>query len=95
MHAEWDRLANGDVQSGELPPWTHVTGPVLWYVAQGPYAGIGEAWTLFMKKAHARFPAVELSGPPGDVYVCDPADHAGAGASRLTTLMWAPVRPWQ
>ncbi|MCI4348953.1 MAG: hypothetical protein L3J93_01875 [Thermoplasmata archaeon] len=69
-----------------------MTGPVLWYVSQGPYSGLGEAWSVFMRKARATFPSAELAGPPGDVYVCAPEDHAGSGAARLTTLMWAPLR---
>ena len=91
VHREYDRIANGQVLFGELPPWTHVRGRVAWYVFQGPYSGLGDAWQEFMRKAHASGP-VALSGPPGDVYVCDPADHPGDRAATMTTIFWAPLK---
>ena len=32
MHKDLDSKANGEIQVGVLPAWTHVTGRVAWYV---------------------------------------------------------------
>lgn len=42
MHKVYDRLANGAVQTGELPEWSRVRGKVAWYVFRGPYKDLGE-----------------------------------------------------
>lgn len=91
IHKQYDRFANGPVQAGELPPWMHVHGRVAWYVYAGPYRGLSEGWGTFMRKAHAAHGG-ELAGPPGDVYVCDPADHEGEAEAKLITIMWAPLK---
>ncbi|MFQ5918870.1 MAG: hypothetical protein ACE5I4_02335 [Thermoplasmata archaeon] len=91
VHRDYDGLANGDVQVGELPPWTHVEGPVAWYVFQGPYSALSDAWASFMQKALASGVS-KPSGPPGDVYVCDPLDHLGEAEEKLTTILWVPLR---
>lgn len=91
LHRDYDGLANGDVQVGELPSWTHVRGPVAWYVFQGPYATLSDAWASFMQKALASGVG-ELVGPPGDLYVCDPLDHLGQTEEKLTTLLWVPLK---
>lgn len=90
LHAEWDKLAGGAIQEGELPAWMNVRGPCAWYVHQGPYETMGQAWAVFMAKASASY-AGRMAGPPGDVYVCDPMDHEN-DASKLTTILFAPIR---
>lgn len=89
IHAEYDRLANGPLQLGELPAWMNVRGRVAWSVYQGSYEGLGLAWAAFMHTVGARYGA-KMSGPPGDVYVCDPADHTD-DTGRMTTILFAPV----
>lgn len=90
VHRAYDGLANGAVQVGELPSWMHVRGKVAWYVFQGPYAGLSDAWADFMQKALAS-DIGGVTGPPGDVYVCDPLDHLDELQGTLTTILWAPV----
>ena len=90
IHKEFDRYANRDVQGGVLPPWTHVHGRVVWYVYQGPYSKLGEAFRSFMGKASKAFPG-KTRGPPGDVYVCPPEEHHGERERTLTTIFWAPL----
>lgn len=91
VHRTYDRLANGEVQVGELPSWMHVQGKVAWYVFQGPYAALSEAWANFMQQALASDVGAVV-GPPGDVYVCDPLDHLEEEQATLTTILWAPVK---
>ena len=91
VHRVYDVLANGEVQTGELPTWMHVLGPVAWYVYQGPYDSLSEGWASFMQKALATGVG-ELTGPPGDIYVCDPLDHLEAEQEKLTTILWVPLR---
>lgn len=90
IHAEYDMLANGPLRVGELPAWMNVRGRVVWSVHQGPYDGLGQAWAEFIRKVGAEYGA-RMSGPPGDVYVCDPADHAD-DTGRMTTILWSPIR---
>lgn len=90
IHREFDRFANGEVQSGTLPSWTHVNGRVVWYVYQGSYSGLGRAFGTFMQKASAAYPG-KTRGPPGDLYVCPPEEHTGEGERTLTTIIWAPL----
>jgi hypothetical protein len=92
MHKEYDRHANAGVQAGELPPWMHVQGRVVWYVYQGSYAGLGRGFQEFMGKAEKAFPG-KIRGPPGDLYVCPPAEHLGDRERTLTTIIWAPLAP--
>lgn len=89
IHKEYDRLANGEVQVGELPPWMSIKGKVAWYVYRGPYGGLGEAWGTFSEKVHAA--KLEHGGPPGDVYVCDPKDHEADEHTKLLTILWSPM----
>ncbi|HKV90818.1 MAG TPA: hypothetical protein VJQ43_06465 [Thermoplasmata archaeon] len=89
-HAEYDRLANGALQVGTLPKWMRVQGKVAWYVAQGPYSGLPEAWQKFhhgLGAARAGRP----DGPAGDVYVCDPDDHRTDGGRQLLTILYLPI----
>jgi hypothetical protein len=44
LHRQFESLANGDVQVGEMPEWMHVRGRCGWYVYQGPYSSLGDAW---------------------------------------------------
>jgi hypothetical protein len=90
VHREFDRHANGEVQSGVLPPWTHIQGRVVWYVYQGSYSKLGEAFRVFMDKASKALPG-KIRGPPGDVYVCPPEEHRGDRERTLTTILWAPL----
>lgn len=90
FHRQFESLANGDVQVGTLPEWLHVTGNCAWYVYQGPYYGIPDAWQQFMRKVHAK--KLQGAGPPGDLYVCNPADHESDGGKKLMTIFWAPLK---
>jgi hypothetical protein len=89
-HREYERHACGKVQIGSLPTWMHVNDQVAWYVFKGPYSSLPEAWNEFMKKARSLSTA-KLSGPPGDVYLCDPIEHKGDEKSMIT-ILWAPVK---
>jgi hypothetical protein len=90
VHEMFDRHANAEVQAGELPPWTHIQGRVVWYVYQGSYSKLGEAFGEFMRKASKAYPG-KTRGPPGDVYVCPPEEHRGDRERTLTTIIWAPL----
>ena len=90
IHREFDGFANGSVQIGELPPWTHVRGRMAFYVYQGPYNGLGDAWQDFARKKGAL--DLEFHGPPGEVYVCDPSDHPGDAQKTMLTILWAPLK---
>ena len=89
-HARFDRYANGSIHVGELPYWTHVKGTVAYYVFKGPSTAVSGAWTDFLSKVHTQL-AGKVSGPPGDVYPCDPEDHPGSDASHQITILWAPL----
>ena len=54
IHRQFESLANGDVQIGELPEWLHVRGTCAWYVYQGPYSGLGNARQTFMGRSMRR-----------------------------------------
>jgi hypothetical protein len=90
VHVEYEGLANGKIQIGPLPGWMHVNGRVAWYVFQGPYSALPEAWTDFMKKTNSMGPT-KLSGPPGDVYVCSPMEHKG-DEEKMITILWTPLK---
>ena len=92
FHREFDRFATGGVETGELPTWLHVRGKVAWKVYQGPYEGLGPAMQRFMGDV-MRVHAPHLAGPMGDVYPCDPREHTGANAARLSTVFWIPLEP--
>jgi hypothetical protein len=87
LHREYDQHANGKVQTGSLPDWMHVSGDVAWSVFKGPYSELPKGWSEFMKKVRS----MPTSGPPGDVYMCDPMEH-DADQSSLLTILWVPVR---
>ena len=89
FHKTNDRIANGEVQTGKLPPYMHVEGRVAWYVAQGPYSKLGDMWREFMTKVRTQ--ELPVLGPPGDIYVCDPQEHKDA-PDTLSTIMWAPLK---
>lgn len=91
VHEEYDRYANGELRVGPLPAWMHVKGKVAWYVFQGPYAGLPDAWSKFGEKLRVMGPS-KFAGPPGDVYVCDPEDHKGEAQGKLVTILWAPLK---
>lgn len=91
IHHEFDRYADDGFHIGELPPWLHVRGKVAWYVFRGAYTGLGSAWATFPKKVLASKRA-EPSGPPGEVYVCDPDDHKGAREAKMLTILWIPLK---
>ena len=90
VHTEYDRHANGRIQTGTLPVWMRVNGKVAWYVFQGPYRGLPDAWARFGKELQAMGPG-NFPGPPGDVYVCDPVGHKGT-EQKLITVFWAPMK---
>jgi hypothetical protein len=90
VHREYDRFANGKIQTGVLPNWMSVRGKVVWYVFQGHYSGLSEAWTKFGKEL-SNIPAEKFAGPPGDVYACSPMDHKGT-EEKLITILWAPLK---
>ena len=74
LHRQYDSIANGPVQVGELPDWMNLRGRVIWYVYAGPYKDISEeGWGVFMQKVMSS--DMKPRGTPGDVYVCDPDDH--------------------
>jgi len=89
VHRDYDPHANSQIQVGVLPEWMHVTGKVAWYVFQGPYSQLPVGWNDFWAKF--RSASLEITGPPGDVYVCAPEEHRG-DEQKLTTILWAPVR---
>src|SRR3989304_7546568 len=74
LHRQYDAIANGPVQVGELPDWMNLRGRVIWYVYAGPYKDISEeGWGVFMQKVMSS--DMKPRGTPGDVYVCDPEDR--------------------
>jgi effector-binding domain-containing protein len=89
IHRQFESFANGDVQVGELPDWLHVHGKCAWYVYQGPYSGLGNAWQTFMGKVHAK--GLQGPSPPGDLYVCDPGEHQADGGAKMMTVFWVPL----
>ncbi len=90
MHRAFDAKANGEIQVGELPAWTHVSGKVAWYVYQGPYSEMtSRGWELFWRKfATAN---LKMEGAPGDVYACSPGCHKEDRQETMLTIFWAPV----
>ena len=90
VHRKFDRYANGDFQIGKLPSRLQVQGKVAWYVFHGAYSGLGNAWAMFPKKFLGSKRG-EPSGPPGEVYVCDPDDRKGAREAKLLTVLWIPL----
>ena len=90
LHKEYDPLANGPAQIGELPLWMNINGKVAWYVHQGPYSELMASWLNFSKQRHAM--NLQMRGPPGEVSVCDPDEHGADGGKRVLTILWAPVK---
>ncbi len=90
IHKALDAKANGAIQVGELPAWTHVSGRVAWYVYQGTYADMtANGWEVFWKKfATAN---LKMEGAPGDVYACSPGCHKEDRGEKMLTIFWAPV----
>ena len=90
-HEQFDRFANGDVQVGKLPGQTLISGKVAWYVFQGPYSELGSrAFPTFWKKCDEA--KLDMSGPPGDVYVCNPVCHEEDKQAKLLTIIWCPLK---
>jgi len=91
VHKQFDQFANGKVQVGELPRWTHVHGKVAWYVYQGSYSELGsKGFNTFWKRfGEAK---LEMDGPPGDVYVCSPACHEKDKQTKMLTILWCPIK---
>jgi len=50
-----------------------------------------EAWAKFGRMLQA-LKTEKFTGPPGDVYVCDPMDHQGPAEEKKITILWAPLR---
>ncbi len=89
-HRAYDKLANREIQVGELPPATRVKGRVAWYVYQGPYADLPmKGWELFWKKFATK--NLKMEGAPGDVYICNPGCHKEDEQAKMLTILWAPV----
>ncbi|HYM38558.1 MAG TPA: hypothetical protein VEY12_00230 [Thermoplasmata archaeon] len=90
IHEVFDAKANGNIEVGELPTWTHVRGQVAWYVYQGPYRDIStKGWDVFWRKfATAN---LKMEGAPGDVYACSPGCHKEDDQANMLTIFWAPV----
>ncbi len=90
IHKALGAKANGEIQVGVLPAWTHVTGRVAWYVYQGPYRDLStKGWDVFWRKfATAN---LKMEGAPGDVYACSPGCHKEDDQAKMLTLFWAPV----
>src|SRR3989442_2738751 len=84
FHRANDRIANGEVQAGKLPPFMHVEGRVAWYVAQGSYSKLGEMWREVLTKNRA--PKIPGVGAPGGNYSFDPAGDQGNRQTRLPLL---------
>jgi hypothetical protein len=91
VHRNWDPIANGVLQVGNLPDWCRVRGRVAWYVARGPVSELGPAWAAFHEKVAAARPG-RPDGPPGDVLVCDPQDHKADGEKSLLTVLYLPIQ---
>src|SRR3989475_10370931 len=91
FHRANDRIANGEVQAGKLPPFMHVEGRVAWYVAQGSYSKLGEMWREVMEKVRAQKPPV--MGPPGGIYVCDPEGDQDTEEAPSPDI-WGPPEKW-
>ncbi len=87
-HERFDVLANAEAQVGEFPEGMRVRGKAFWWVHQGPYNGLPGAWrTLGEKFAETD---LQSTGPPGDIYICDPADHQ-EDPENILTILWNPV----
>lgn len=92
FHREFDRFANGALETGVLPAGMHVRGKVAWSVYQGPYEGLGPAMQRFIGQVMGAHHG-PVVGPMGDVYPCDPREHTGADAARLSTVFWMALEP--
>jgi hypothetical protein len=88
-HEQFGRFANRDVQVGY--PHPSIREKVAWYVFQGPGKELGQkGWPAFWKKC--REAKLDLDGPPGDVYVCNPHCHEEDKQAKLLTLLWCPLK---
>jgi hypothetical protein len=88
-HQMYDRIHEGTIQNGALPEWTRVHGRVAWTVSKGPYSKLPGAWQAFM--GGVMNSKTRPTGPTGDVYACNPADHPGEDEARLLTLLYVPI----
>ncbi len=90
IHKALDAKANQEIQVGELPAWTHVTGRVAWYVYRGPYSEISaNGWDVFWRKFAVA--NLKMEGALGDVYACSPGCHREDRGANMLTIFWAPV----
>jgi len=89
-HNQFDRYANGELQVGVLPSWTRVQGKVAWFDWRGPLNMLGEAWVFFHRRVRAIAPG-QPAGPPGEVFICRPEDHAADQQTKLLTILYLPV----
>ncbi len=89
VHKQFDSIANADPQVGRLPEWMHIQGKAFWWVYQGSYEGLGDAWRAFGEMFLSS--DIKGAGPPGDLYVCDPADHED-NPEKIITILWMPAR---
>jgi hypothetical protein len=90
LHKQYDKLANGAVQVGELPERMHINGKVAWHVFQGPYSELGpRGFTEFWKKFGKA--KLKMAGPPGDVYICSPECHEADKQAKMLTIIWCPI----
>ena len=89
VHKRFRPLADEDrPQLGEFPD-LKIRGPVLYKVHRGPYAHLGSAWGDFFTRFNDQKEWVP-AGPPGDLYVCNPAPHAADGFREVLTLSSVP-----
>ena len=87
-HQMFEHLANGPIQTGELPPELRVIGNTAWWVYRGSHDGMGAAWGEFGRRVQAATVGGG-SGPMGDIYLCDPNDHPDSWEEMLT-MLWSP-----
>ncbi len=93
MHKQFDKLANGELQIGEMPDWMPIKGRMAWYVYQGPYSQLGsKGFAEFWRKFNAAGLKMTEMGAPGDIYVCSPECHKQDDQARLLTIIWCPIK---
>ncbi|MCW4020634.1 MAG: hypothetical protein NWF14_05335 [Candidatus Bathyarchaeota archaeon] len=91
IHNQFDKLANGEIQVGELPSWLPVKGKMAWYIYQGPHSellakGHNEFWKKFT------IASLKMAGSPGDIYLCSPENHEEDNYTKLLTIIWCPIK---
>jgi hypothetical protein len=89
-HRQFDPIANGDIQTGILPSWTRVQGKVAWWVVRGPLSSLGSSWAAFHQKV-GESRSGRPDGPPGEIFICRPEDHAADQQQGLLTILYLPL----